>query len=169
LLTDNQVKEHLSLAFVHAISARIGCLFEATSTDMDSVDAKLSLKVSGPEVRFQTAELHIQLKATIVEPIPDGDFITYPLKIKNYDDLRKQCMVPRILVLLALPADATQWLESDTERLILRRCAFWASPARWAPTTNTTSVTIEIPRGNVFDCATARRFLEQIAREEEVA
>lgn len=83
MLTENQIKEHLSLAFVHAVTARIGCAFEVTSTDMDSVDTKLSLKVNCSDAMYQTAELHVQLKATVLDSIPDNDYLTYELKTKN--------------------------------------------------------------------------------------
>jgi hypothetical protein len=167
MLTENQIKEHLSLAFVHAISARIGSAFEVTSTDMDSVDAKVSLKVTSPGTVFQTAEFHIQLKATVLDPIPT-DHISFKLPVKNYNDLAKRCIVPRILVVLALPQEPARWLETDGDQLIMRRGAFWISLANEPQTTNIATCTVHIPRHNVFNCETARQLFERIAKQEPI-
>ena len=61
--------------------------------------------------------------------------VKYDLRRKNYDDLRDTSVrTPRILVLLLLPANESDWLVTTEEALILRHCAYWLSLKGSPPT-----------------------------------
>ena len=73
-------------------------------------------------------------------------------------------MVPRILVVLALPAVEADWLSVTPEQLVMRRCAFWASLAGFPETENNESVTISIQNNNRFDVESLRALMERARR-----
>ncbi len=70
--------------------------------------------------------------------------------MKNYDDLRRQTMVPRILVVLLMPQELDEWVQQTPEELCLRHCAYWMSLEGQPDLPNTTSVTVRVPTTQVF-------------------
>lgn len=65
MLTENQRKEELSVAYIHAIAAKVGFSCERPKIDMDSVDVEI--KAHGKlavDSTFNSAEIKVQLKAT---------------------------------------------------------------------------------------------------------
>jgi hypothetical protein len=78
--------------------------------------------------------------------------VIHDLEVRAYNLLREPIVLgsSRILVLLVLPEDETQWTTQTVEELILRRCAYWMSLCGAEPTTAHTTVRIAIPRTNVF-------------------
>ena len=75
----------------------------------------------------------------------------FSLPVKNYNELRADTLIPRILIVLLMPQDQSQWINQTVEELCLRRCAYWVCLADKPDTSNTFSVTVEIPTSNVFD------------------
>lgn len=96
--------------------------------------------------------INVQLKATVDVPGDDGANLSYFLREpRRYDDLRTETVaVPRILVVLFLPKDATEWLRHSPDELALRRCAYWES-LRGAPAVTATSgTTVKLPKTHAF-------------------
>ena len=168
MLTENQVKEHLALAYVYAVATRAACSFEVPRVDMDSVDAKLTLRNDddGSAAR-RSPEISMQVKAHTPTDVTE-DRIAFVLKRKNQHDLVKRTHVPRLLVVVVLPNDAERWLSLDEDELILRRCGYWLNLLGDPPTTNETSVTVHLPRLQRFDPDALRRFMRQAARQERL-
>ena len=124
LLSDNDRKAELSFAYLSSLAAFAGFTCQpGHQPDRDSsVDATVK---AGGSMRPQ---IDVQLKATS-SPRRLSDGLHFQLRRKNYDDLRASRMCPIILVVLELPEDPSDWLDCDTERLVMRRCAWWASIA----------------------------------------
>ena len=143
ILTDNQRKEKLSLAFIAALAARDGHMFQqGPEPDMDSIDATVR---SGPPSR---EAVDLQLKTTSnAQKHPDG--LHFRLKLKNYNDLVTQRAIPLVLVVLELPAEESRWLDCTPERMILRKCGWWMSLAGRDPL-DAGSATVVIPRAQRF-------------------
>src|SRR2546423_2935769 len=139
--------EALSRAYVSAIAAHAGYTVGRPEPDRDSVDLSLS---AGGAMRHQ---IDIQLKATTTAPESVDEF-TFPLPVKNYNDLRIQTQTPRILVVLALPNDDREWLNHTITHLIMKRCAYWKSLSGMPETKNTTTISIPINSTQVFDVPT---------------
>ncbi len=96
----NDQKEQFSNAFIQALAARAGYGLAKPIPDEDSVD--WFLHVRGPYGKFRSPSFGVQLKASSLAF--RNDTIAYPLKLKNYDDLRAQgFLVPRVLILVHLP------------------------------------------------------------------
>ena len=105
----------------------------------------------------------MQLKCTATPDFRDGA-LHYPLAAKNYGDLiPKNVMVPRILVVVAVPADVSNWLTMSEQSLTLRNCAYWLS-LRGAPESeNEHTKTVRIPVEQRFDAGALRDIFQRIA------
>ncbi len=155
LLNEDDVESALSIAYVHAIAADAGYLCgEPPGPDRDSVDLQLS---AGGEMR---PKLDVQLKACMTLR-GSTDVFNYPLKIKNYNDLRIPTQTPRILVVLHLPRERAQWMTITPDELVVRRAAYWVSLSGQPETTNSTSVTVSIPTRNIFNTDALRVLMER--------
>jgi len=131
-------------AYLLAIAGVAGCATSLRRPDDDSIDWTLSCRLP------LRPKLDIQMKTTTTAD-DGGDTIQYPLKVKNYNDLIiTDILVPRILILVILPPKIEEWLALSPTELILRRCSYWTS-LRGRPTSdNEYTVTVPIPRANMF-------------------
>ena len=92
--------------------------------------------------------------------------MTFPLPVKNYDDLRRETLVPLILVVLVLPEDPAQWLELTEEGMISRRCAYWTCLRGRPETRNARTVSIRLSRSRLFSVEQVQEIMGRISREE---
>ena len=161
MYTNNIQKEEFSIAYVHAIAALAKCNVGHWHIDNDSVD--ISLRASVPDGK-QTIypQLDIQLKCTD-EDISHDDGIHFPLKKKNYDDLRARVVNQRLLVVVCVPEDVTNWAEQDTEKLSLKKCGYWLAPSNFPDSDNKTSVIVKIPHENIFSAEILIQAMKTIA------
>ena len=167
-MTDNEQKQQLSIAYVHAVAARAEFSCERPSVDDDSVDVVIGASGSvHDKALILSPRIELQLKATAQDELNNGH-LAFPLPIKNYDDLRGDTLVPRLLVVLQLPEDSNRWLEQTEEQMISRRCAFWLSLCGKPETTNTKTVTVHLPRKNTFTVEALRSLMERVAQKESL-
>jgi hypothetical protein len=155
LLSIPDFEEALSRAYASAVAAGAGYLtYNPADFDRDSVDIGFS---AGGQMR---PHLHAQLKATVDLRKADVSY-RYKIKKKNYDDLRVATAVPRIIVVLSLPRDQKKWLDISVARLIMRRCAFWATLAGEPDLPDgQQSKTIKISQANRFDVDGLRQLMD---------
>lgn len=166
MLTENDIKEELSYAYVHAIAARAGFSCEMVRKDRDSVDLHICARGRlHADSRVESPALAVQVKATVIEPLPERAF-EIRLGLKNYDDLRKRSLIPRILVVLTLPADPASWLDLSEERLLLRRCAYYRSLFGAPESANEKYQMVHVPRDNVFTGQALRELLVGVSQQE---
>ena len=137
----NAQKEQFSRAYVQSVASIAGYAWSEPSVDEDSVD--LTLAAKGYHGSIRSPKLDLQLKCH-ADTLPTADF-SFPLKLKNFDDLRDEAlMVPRILVVLIVPDDISDWIQHSATETILRRCAYWSSIRGFAPTNNKSNITVTI-------------------------
>lgn len=161
----SQQKEQFSNTYLQAITTIAGYSLYKPSVDDDSVDWGIAAK--GIMGRIRAPRLELQLKSTARELLDDG-YLRYPIKLKNYDDLRlTDFAIPRILVILVLPEHLTDWLQQSEEELCIRYCAYWVSLRRLPETPNTTTVTISLPRTNQFTVAALQSIMQRISQGVE--
>ena len=160
----SQRKEQFSHAYVRAVAAVAGFAVAIPEVDEDSIDMTLSGRgVNGLPLR---PKLDIQLKCTS-DDIIRGDQMVYPLKRKNHDEPRiTEFLAPRLPVVVHVPRSEDEWLRRSEEELTMRRCGYWASLYGMAKTTNVSTVTIQLPRANVFDVAGLTGLMGRAARRE---
>lgn len=152
--------ECLSTAYVQAVAAKAGFQVSRPPVDDDSVDGQFMGRAG------RRPRLDFQLKATAQQDLIGADKIAFPLSLKNYEDLRADCVVPRILIVLAMPENEQEWLAQSEAELILRRCAYWRSLAGESATGNTTSVTVHILRDRLFTPESLTDMMRRVEAEE---
>ena len=140
----NDKKERFSMAYIAAVAAHAGFHVVKPELDRDSIDGILMCDEGRrPRIEFQA-------KATARDVMGD-EALSFPLVVKNYNDLRADVIIPRLLIVVVLPADEEAWLDHSEEALILRHCGYWASLAGAPERENTATVTVPIPRHQRFD------------------
>ena len=162
ILASTDQEEALSRAYVSAVAADAGYTLAEQDFDRDGVDVQVR---AGGAMR---PSLDIQLKATVqLSDGQDGAF-RYPLRRRNYDLLREQTLVPRILVVLDLPSDKDEWVRILPSKLVMKRCAYWVSLKGFPETQNSATVTVKIGKQNRFDTGCLRELMDR-ARKGEIS
>ncbi|MEA5507271.1 DUF4365 domain-containing protein [Halotia wernerae UHCC 0503] len=133
----NQQKEQFSITCIRAIATVAG--YSLPEVDNDSVD--LGIVSKGGIGKILSPRLELQLKCTS-RGILDENYIKYPLNLKNYNDLKINALVPRILVVVLVPEKIIDWIKQTESELCLRNCAYWVSLRGMPDTKNTTNITI---------------------------
>lgn len=154
LLTIEDQKEALSRAYVRAVAARAGYVVADCDFDRDGVDLRIH---AGGMVR---PALDLQLKATVNLAAPSDGHRRFVLKRRNYDLLREDTQTPRLLIVLDLPKDESEWIPITVDQLVLRRTAYWMSLRGTAGTSNRASVTVRIPAGNILTVENLRALIQ---------
>ncbi|HXQ01173.1 MAG TPA: DUF4365 domain-containing protein [Solirubrobacteraceae bacterium] len=143
-------KDHFSRAVVRAIAAAAGVDASVPPHDQNSKD----IEFTAPDVGgVAGGQLAAQLKCTHTVDTAAESF-TYDLDVKDYDRLRverEKLYVPRVLIVVDVPEDPDDWLLSEREQMVLKRCAYWTSLTGLPPTINTSTVAVTIPTEQVFD------------------
>ncbi|MBK1700236.1 DUF4365 domain-containing protein [Thiococcus pfennigii] len=153
----NARKERFLLAYIAAVAARAGFDLVEPRVDVDSIDGVL-LSHAGRRPRIE-----FQAKATARDLVGD-EVVTFPLPVKNYDELRADVIVPRLLILVVLPEREEDWLTHTEDALILRHCGYWHSLAGAPERENTTTVTIHLPREQRFDPAALQALMRRVGQ-----
>ena len=154
----NARKEQFSNAYILSVAAVAGCSISKPSVDNDSIDWTISNRLP------KRPKLDVQLKCTSADELASG-LSVYPLRAKNYADLISDDLIaPRILVLVVVPTELRDWLRISEQELVLRRCGYWISLAGEPESSNTTSVTVHIPRENRFTVESLSELMEKISK-----
>jgi hypothetical protein len=89
--------------------------------------------------------------------------ISYALSAKNHRDLVDTAVgTPRILIVLALHADPSDWLKTSADAFIMKRCAWWKSLRGQPPTLNNATKTIRIPIDQRFDVTALEGMMKRV-------
>jgi len=108
-------------------------------------------------------ELNLQLKCTSRDVL-DGQFIRYPVRIKNYRDLIINSQVPRLLVVVLVPENLENWLQQSEDEMCMRYCAYWVSLRGQPERLNTANVTVELPRSNQFTVEALKSIMQRLSQ-----
>ncbi|MCC3499232.1 MAG: DUF4365 domain-containing protein [Microcoleus sp. PH2017_15_JOR_U_A] len=158
----NQQKEQFSNTYLQAIASVAGYSLYKPFVDDDSVDWGIAAKGGTGSIRAPRLEL--QLKSTSKD-IRENNSLRYPLKLKNYDDLRiDDFAVPRILVVVLIPETIANWLTQSETETCMKECGYWISLRGMPETQNTTAVTVTIPRTNQFTVIALQSIMEGISQ-----
>ncbi len=137
-------KEQFNLAYIYALAAQAGLNPSVPVVDDDSVDITLQGRGYVGKL-FRNPQIQLQLKCTS-QDLVSGGVMKYPLKKKNYDDLRgNDVIVPRYLAVLVVPEATNDWLLHHEEHISLHNTCYWVSIRNAPDSMNTTSVTIDVP------------------------
>lgn len=172
-MTNNDIIAELSYAYLHAVAARagFGCKAGSRIDDGASVDAMVRVNEKlASDSWIWNFDFEVQLKAThqtLAET--DGKYSYFFKGIDRYERLRDPgSPLPKLLVVLILPSDSTQWVTLDENSLIARRCAYWVSLKGAPPSDNGTGQTIAIPRSQVLSVDGIRDVALRLSRQEDL-
>jgi len=84
------------------------------------------------------------------------------LRIANWIDP----FVPQLLIVVLLPSNLSEWVFQTEESLCLKRCGYWLSLRGQPPVDNQTTITVEIPRQNIFNPDALKTIMERTALGE---
>jgi hypothetical protein len=161
----NKQKEEFNIAYVRALAAHAGLNCISLSVDDDSVD--IGFKGRGYRgSRIRSPQIELQLKCTGRELI-DGDVIKYPLKKKNYEDLRGQDFsAPRYLAVLLVPPEVEKWIGHQEDHISLYNNCYWVSLRDALAIKNKASVTIDVPLNQRLTSHTLRTMIDRASEGE---
>ena len=170
-LSSNDIEAELSYAYLHAVAAHAGvnCKVGSRHDDNAGIDAELTGWGPFPEGGYlEEVDLKVQLKATIKSPVANENCWSYSLTgIHRYNDLRSEAIAaPRILVVLFLPDQQTDWLSHAEDALILRKCAYWVSLRGAEASDNNTAQTVYLPKAQRFDPNGLKTLMARLSRRE---
>jgi Domain of unknown function (DUF4365) len=159
-------KELFGYAFVRAVASMAGFTVSRQEIDRESVD----LKIAGDCTETETGpQLDVQVKCTSQDVIR-ADSLRFRLKVKNYNDLRKELvMVPRLLIVVCVPDALGSWLIATEFKTILKHSGYWISLRGWPETGNEGDlVTVPIPRVNRFTPSALAEIMARISKMEKL-
>lgn len=159
MMSDNQRKSRFSLAWIEAVAAVAGYHLSEPSVDEDSIDGTLV----GREGR--RPRLEFQAKATAASALAD-EHLLFDLPVKNYNDLRLETLVPRVLIVVHVPQAESEWLQQSQAGLLLRHCGYWLSLLGMPETANQGTVRVRLPLANRFEPAALRELMSRCERGE---
>jgi len=160
-MDEDMRKEQFSNAYLRAIAAAAGYNVYKPEVDDDSVDWGIGARGGGGTVRSPRVEL--QLKCTSSD-VQREDHLAYPLKLKNYEDLRlEDYLVSRILVVVLVPELISDWLTQTEDAIALRRCGYWVSLRGQPATANTGKVTVHMPRTQILSVDQLSAMMHRLA------
>lgn len=169
MLTRNQVESELSLAYLHAVAAEASFSVTVPHIDSDGVDAIVAGKgYLTPESSRYSPRIEVQLKASFNVATNDTGEIPFVLSGKNYEELRVKTMIPRLLVLFALPVDRLQWLVHEPERLILQKCAYFLNLNGLPARPDVDSPTVYVPIVNMLTPVSLRELMIRASKLENL-
>jgi len=165
-VTENEQKQQLSVAYVHAVAARAGYTCQVQNVDDDSVDVQIGARgYADDQAVVCSPRIEIQLKATSTLELKPKH-LTFPLGLKNYQELRATTLIPRLLIVLLLPKRPAEWMETSEECMISRRCAYWVSLRGMKETSNTRKISVRLPRSQQFNREQLRGLMQRVSSQE---
>jgi Domain of unknown function (DUF4365) len=159
--TLNDLKAEFAQAYVRAVAHAGGFFVDEAGRLLDAAGVDLqifSLSWAGTRTLNR---LDVQIKATAL--LPEGDPFSYDLPIKNYEELRLRQQTPRILIVVKVPEDSSQWLRQNDQETILKCYGFWKSLEDEPESDNNRTQRIKIPRASRFDVEILKGLMQRIS------
>ena len=148
-MIETKRKEEISKSYLNAVCAIKGIAVDYKCHDDDGLDAFLHKVVQLADGTKYIATISAQLKSTSSNYTESKSLYKYPLKAKNYDDLRRRGSITSYLFLLILPESENDWVTHDIDSLVIKRCMFWLKLEGLPTKKNKSTVTVHIPKTNV--------------------
>lgn len=159
-MTIDDQKQQFSFAYARAVAAAAQVSVTELEVDDDSIDLLFCQRGGGGAVRSPRVEARV--KCTEIASL-STQHLSYPLKLKNYEELRStNVLVPRILIVVLVPEALNDWLCHSEQELAMRKCGYWMSLRGQPATKNSSSVTVHLPRTNPFTVAQLQGIMARI-------
>ena len=157
-----QQQEQFSNGYLQIVATVAGCTLSKPNVDDDSID--FNIEGRGFSGLISRPKLDVQLKCHMSNaPIGSKGF-SYPLKMKNYNDLRiTDILVPRILVVVVVPDDISKWTVQSDQETLIKYCGYWVSIRGELEKQNKTSVSVHVPQANRLTVVGLKQLLQIVA------
>jgi len=156
------LQAQFSIAYVQAVASVAGFFVQHADRGFDKDGIDLTVLRRGELGLITSTRLDVQVKSYTGDA--QGDPWPYDLDVKSYGDLIPTAyQVPRILVVVRVPADVGEWIAHGDEQLVLRRCGYWLSLRGGAPTANASTIRVQIPRAHVLDAPGLSFLMRRVA------
>jgi hypothetical protein len=159
-MDDGDRKEQFSRAFLHALATKAGIVLADPKSDRDSIDVALLALDDFP----MRPRIEAQLKCTELEA--SGSELSYPLSLKNYNDLRLPTHVPRLLIVVMVPRSLEDWITLTPDEMTLRYRALYLSLLGRGEVPNEETVRVRLPADNRLDPEVLRDLMGKADRRE---
>ncbi|TOJ94486.1 hypothetical protein CGI27_24440 [Vibrio parahaemolyticus] len=158
-LTDAQ--ERFSSAYVKLMCAAAKINYSEPTTDNESIDIELIGR--GFQGRWKKPRILAQLKCTSNYKYIDMEKqeLSFPLPIKNYNDLREVDDLPKILIVVFCPKDNQEWVQHSSLQSNVRFSGYWVSLEGEPEVSNKTNVTVKVPFSQAFNNLTLIELMKQ--------
>ncbi|MDH6488712.1 DUF4365 domain-containing protein [Streptomyces sp. SAI-127] len=150
---DNGHRGAFGEEFIRMLATAANLDVSKKERDRAGVDWQLGYVGRAGTRRFPAIEA--QVKCTSSADI-HGEYIHYPLKVKNFNLLAGQDYeLPRFLFLVLAPTDPLAWSHATEDRLLLSHAAYWLclhdqEPIPLGDGAKGTTRTVYVPRANLL-------------------
>ena len=157
----NARMEKFSIAYIEAVAAQSDVKVGRWNHDSHSVDGTLRWEDG------QRPMIDFQAKCSSQHLI-SGDLVRFPLRKKNYDELRPVNLpAPIFLIVVLVPVNPDLWLRFSDEEICSQSRGFFHSLEGDPPLDEgRQQKTVEIPRQNVFDRSHLLALMQRADRRE---
>jgi hypothetical protein len=169
MITEQHIKEQISLGFVTMVSGKAGVNLIGPGVHDYGVDGTFRYVGNRGGRRLESgATVDFQLKATTTA-FERQDIIVYDCEARTYNALANRAYdtIPLILLVLCLDPQPAEWLSVGHDCTILKRACYWTTVSG-PPTTNNSTVRIEIPKNNLFTPDELTAMLDRVIRTGQV-
>ena len=164
---DAHIMTQLQVSYVKAVAAIAGVTCDEVSTGNDyGTDVFLSDLMDDDEIGVSDTGVpcRCQLKSSITCKLRDNH-VSYKLSVSAYNKLVHPRRGFIILIVFNLPREKSDWLKQSEDVLCLKHCCYWTR-VTGEKSTNKNSITIKIPREQVFD-SEAIKTVMRLANEDK--
>ena len=162
----NTQKEDFSYAYIYTVTAAAGYSLQTATRRLDDSGIDATITVPGKIGSKRLPRFDIQIKSTSQDILKEQS-IKYRLSAKNYDELSDEDpFVPQLLIVVLIPKDVNEWLSQSEESLCIKKCAYWLSLRGQPQKEEQLTITVEIPRQNIFSPDALKIIMERISAGE---
>lgn len=165
----NSQQELFSYAYVRAVAAVVGYSVQEKTRPMDNAGLDLTIEVPGELEGMDCPKFDAQVKCTTSLDIIKENSINFALPVKNYEKLRStRSRSPQILIVVLVPKKVEDWIDVSEQKLIMKKCGYWASLKSEPSTDNKDNITVYLPRQNLLTPHNLETIMKKIAKGEEL-
>lgn len=162
-------QEEISISYFSAVAAKANAAPEIKRRDEDGIDAFVTKNIALADGVSLDSTISFQIKTVYSSSNYHFDSnadIIYKLKVKNYNDLVRGSNLEKYLALLIMPSDPETWVEQTSDQLTIKKCMYYVSLKGLLPSANEETVSITIPKENVFDVSHLNSLLYEAIGED---
>jgi hypothetical protein len=145
-MDDKIRKEEFSYGYIYSLVASCGYVFSKAERPQDNEGIDIIITTSEGADDGEVGRVTAQVKCTSLSHIDKGDYISYPLDVKNYNHLIKSSIDPRFLILVVVPSEYNEWMSflEDSQQTIIKKCSYLVNLQNYPAIRNISNKSIKI-------------------------